>query len=341
MAVSILVVRALVEAVEATGFDRAQLFELADFDPRRIDDGEGRATLSEYDALIDAALDVTGDPAFGLHMGEMLNATAHSLTGHLVAHAPTLRDAIDALLRFHRLLTDRPMLRFVEEAGVATLHYDVAPGTPRRERFRAETGMVGFFRMVRHFSRGGAPARVCFVHAAPAYRYEYDRVFDGLAVFEEPSTCIVLDRGALEGVQLHQDPELLHALWEQAERRLLRMSREVTFAQRVWLHLVEQPRGSDADLESVSRALGVGSRTLRRRLQHEGASFVDLFEQARAHRATSLLRDGARTIEETAYEMGFSDASAFHRAFKRWTGTTPSAFRRGRPSSIPPREGPR
>ena len=83
-------------------------------------------------------------------------------------------------------------------------------------------------------------------------------------------------------------------------------------------------------MPAVARALGIGVRSLRRRLQEEGASFVDLADETRATLAKQLLAQDDQGIEQAAYELGFADPSAFHRAFRRWTGMTPREFRRTR-----------
>jgi AraC-like DNA-binding protein len=83
-------------------------------------------------------------------------------------------------------------------------------------------------------------------------------------------------------------------------------------------------------MSAAARDMGVSERTLRRRLQDEGASYGDLARQALVNRAERLVADLDRTIDETAYLLGFSQRSAFHRAFKRWTGMTPAEYRKRR-----------
>jgi len=80
----------------------------------------------------------------------------------------------------------------------------------------------------------------------------------------------------------------------------------------------------------VARQLGFAERTLRRRLAEEGTSYDEIASAALASMAASYLLDRQRTIQETAFELGFTDRAAFHRAFKRWTGTTPASFRKSR-----------
>jgi AraC-like DNA-binding protein len=335
MAISILYVRALVERVVDTGVPRATFLDAAGFDAQRLDESDARITCEEYAALQASAFELTGDEALGLHMGEAASATTYSLAAHLVAHATTMRHGLNALLRFHRLLTDSPSWQLVENDRTATLRYELGSGSARCKRFNAELTMTGFFRMVRHFSRHARPECVCFEHAAPAYRAEYARIFEGVERFEQPFTGIIIDRALLDAVQLHQDLEFHVALEAQAEKRVSRLTRSRKYSERVREYLVESATPERRDMKAAARALGLSPRSLRRRLSQEGSSYTALVEQSLATRAKRLLADGECSIEAAAYAMGFADPSAFYRAFKRWTGTTPKEYRsRGRSQQV-------
>lgn len=86
------------------------------------------------------------------------------------------------------------------------------------------------------------------------------------------------------------------------------------------------PRGR-AELVYVARKLGVPTRTLQRRLRAAGTSWTRLLAETRRRTAEELLRDPGLTVEEVAVLLGYADASVFHRAFRRWTGSTPGAWR--------------
>jgi AraC-like DNA-binding protein len=86
----------------------------------------------------------------------------------------------------------------------------------------------------------------------------------------------------------------------------------------------------EADMNTVARALGFSTRSLRRHLAAENTSYSAIANDTFAALAKRLLRDERRTLQETAYQMGFTNLSSFHRAFKRWTGTTPRSFRGSR-----------
>jgi AraC-like DNA-binding protein len=107
----------------------------------------------------------------------------------------------------------------------------------------------------------------------------------------------------------------------------------VKLAERLKQHLISRsPLGAAPDMTAVARDLGMSERSLRRRLAQEGASYKAILNEAFGTAATWLLSDSDRTIQETAHAMGFSDPSAFHRAFKRWTGMTPKQYRDKRES---------
>jgi AraC-like DNA-binding protein len=317
----------MIDALGEVGIDQDRFLAAARFDATKLADAEGRISAEEYDAVIDCALDLTADEAFGLRLGERTQAASHHLIAHLVTSAGTLREAIDALMRFQRLITDGPSCRLEEGAEEARVVYEVAPGSFRCRRFRAELAMTGFSRIVQHFGRGVRPREVNFEHSAPAYLPEYTRLFGGTERFEQSFTGIVIDRALLASVQLHQDTEFHRALEVQAETRIAQLGRKKSYAERVRDYLLYTTTNRADDMEGVARGLGLSVRTLRRRLQEEGETYGAIASAAFVALAKRLLVDEARSVEETAYAMGYSTPTSFHRAFKRWTGTTPKLFR--------------
>jgi AraC-like DNA-binding protein len=120
----------------------------------------------------------------------------------------------------------------------------------------------------------------------------------------------------------------LHALLRAgAERSLERLSRPKTFVERVQAFVRTQPATSALDMNLAARELGLSIRSLRRRLADEGTSYRALTQSALQESALAMLRDPERTVQATADALGFADATAFHRAFRRWTGVTPAQYR--------------
>lgn len=324
-------VRGLVEAMERAGVARVELLRAAGIEAAQLEATEGRLPRSEANRIFELAIDLSGDHALGLHVAETLTAavpTPHALEGALVAHAASLRQGFASLHQFQRLLGDDPYFELREHDDKVTACCLRLPGQSLRlQRFSAEMILTNFFRLIRYFSAEARPERVSFAYAAPPYRREYTRIFEHTERFEQPFTGIVFDRALLDLPSPHKDEDVHEALRALAERRTTRLAQGVPYALRVREFLVQQASPQRIDMEQVARALGLSVRSLRRRLASEGKSYGEVEDGARAIVAKHLLRDKQRTIQETAYEMGFSDTTTFHRAFKRWTGTTPISYR--------------
>jgi AraC-like DNA-binding protein len=328
MYVSILVVRAFLEVVSERGLSREQFLEAAGLEAARLDDLDGHLELAELDRMQQTALALTGDPALGLHMAERATAPAYDVVGYLAAHGATLRDSIENVFRYTRILSD--MTARIEEAGdVATLVFKFMgdPDAPP-VRLRAELTVAGFLRLVRTFCGENArPHEALFEHAAPPYAAEYTRLFGGVERFAQPVTALRFHRTMLARESIHKNPRFHAMVTSEAERMLERLERGVTHAARVRELLASKRLGTAPSMNAVAAALGMSVRSLRRRLSEEGVSYPELLEQAQVAFAKRLLESPARSIYEVAFEMGFSDPSAFHRAFRRWTGMTPAQYR--------------
>lgn len=322
------VVRALAEAVEATGASRDTFLSAVQCNGAELGGVEARVAGAKVYRLCEQAMVVTGDPAFGLHFAERLSLSALVPVSHLIAHAATLRQALDSLARFQRLVSDHGCHEIVEHGEKVMVRCLALRGSQAMQRFAAEMLTVFFLRVLRGFDRQAAPEDVSFAYPAPAYRAEYARVFEGRARFDQPYTGLTFDRALLDRPAPHKDDDLHEALSSLAERRLMRILDRTSYALRVRELIVREGVTQRSDMLDIARALGMSTRSLRRRLSSEGKSFTEVANDALAFVAKQLLRREQRTIQETAHEMGFSDPRVFHRAFKRWTGMTPGAYQR-------------
>lgn len=331
LTVSIRVVRELVHVLEESGISRQAFLKASLLEPARLDADEARLSRSEVYRLCEHAIELTGNPALGLQWGERLDGGAFAPISQLLSHSPTLRDAFEALARFQAVLSDDCGYQLLEHDQRVTVRcLSLAGESPVTQRFVAEMIVTGLFRLVRSFNPGAAIERVGFAYEAPAYRTEYARVFEGAERFDEAFTGIAFDAALMSTASPRRDEDLHDALRSVVERRVLRMTQRTPYSLRVREVLVQRAAPQQSDMADVARALGISTRSLRRRLSAEGKSFTAILNEACALVAERLLLSGERTIQEAAYEIGFSDTAAFHRAFKRWTGMTPSEFRLGR-----------
>ena len=329
VSVSLILVRAFVEVVERAGVGRAQLLSTTRVDPTHLDASDARMDFAEFARLQTRAVDLTGDEALGLHIAEQASEAAFDLVAHLIVHAPTLRDGIELCLRFQRVFSDDSELTLVEKDDSATLRLRFPRTTLHSDRIHAEFVMAGLMRMIKGFA-GPRPwiRAVYFEHPRPDHHLECTRIFGGVERYRRPFTGIVIEGALLDQPSLHHHAELYHLLRSQAERTLSQLTHGVGQAERLKQYfLARPPLGAAPDMVMVARDLGMSVRSLRRRLKEEGVSYKAILDEAFGTVATRMLSDSSQSIQETAHAMGFSDATAFHRAFKRWTGMTPGEYR--------------
>ena len=319
----------LIDAVVATGVLRATFLSAAKLDPGLLRAADARLPREKLFEAFECALDLTQNPAFALHSIERLESDALNPIAAMAVHAATLRDALASILEFHQLLGDQTAFRMHEEGEKVFVRCEgFGDQSPRVQRYMAELVLGGLYSLMRRFRAQAQVEYVAFAYAAPEYCAEYARVFEGRARFEQPFTELCFAQQLLAARSPLPDSDLHEALRSYAARRMRHLTDQRPYAARVRDLLIWQRPPRDMSMTGVARKLGVSVRSLRRYLSAEGQSFPKLMHEALAEIAKTCLRDERRTILETAFELGFSDSTSFHRAFKRWTGQTPREYRK-------------
>lgn len=316
-------------AVERAGVERETYLREAGIAPDLLDDMHGRISLDEYRRAVRAAYKVTDDPAFGLHLGERLAVSSFDVLGHLTEESSSLRDALLTAVRYSRFVSEGPRIELEEHAETAVFRIFLPEEDTPESRFVSEFSNVAVLRLMRSFVGAEAmPLRVFFTHRMPEHHAEYTRYFGGAERFLQPWTGLEIARAWLDEPSYARAGELRSYLLQRAELLLAKADQEVSVTQRVTRWIDAQADLARPTLEQVARDLGTSTRSLRRRLQEEHTQFSALIDTARALHARRMLRDPRTGIQDTAYALGFRTPSAFSRAFKRWTGMGPKAFRK-------------
>jgi AraC-like DNA-binding protein len=321
-------VRALADGVERAGGSRERFLSEAGLAPDILQDASAWLPLRDYARVLRAAVDVSGDPAFGLHFGERMSTVVFDVVGTLLLHASTLRECILGISRYSRLVAEGYEPVLLESGDTATVRFAALRGGSAPERLTAEFVMYGMLRATRQFvGERVLPTRVGFTYPAPDYVADYERAFGGAQRFDQPFTELAFPSAWLDKAQLHHSPDLYDTLKTHAERSLGRLERDTVVTDRIRKLLESSEPNKLPNMEGVARELGMSGRSLRRRLVEEGSSFGALLEGRRVTAAKRLLENPELPIQEVAHTMGFATPAAFHHAFKRWTGMTPKQYR--------------
>jgi AraC-like DNA-binding protein len=275
-----------------------------------------------------AAYKLTNDPGLALHLG--MSAPPHTLNiaGEVLLHCSTIRLALAEIDRYLPLILPLARFHLEEVADRAHLIFDGSFPDPGIDRFANEVTLAFVVRIGRHFvSRAEPPIVLRFRHAEPAYAQTYQELFGCPIEFEANRNEVVFARTLLDEEQPFRDENLCRLLKTRADDLLNEGRAKVLLHERVKLLLRRETNLSEVDLSSVARRVGMNERGLRRRLSAEGSSLSGLRDEVRREIALESLSDSALEIKQIADRVGFSDVSAFHRAFRRWTGSTPTRYR--------------
>jgi AraC-like DNA-binding protein len=275
-----------------------------------------------------------GDPDLGLHFAECLDLDSLDIIGHLAAHSATLGEAFERVCAHSRLLHDSGRVDLERRGGLAVLYPGCRGLHHEYPRHIAEFATLAALVLARRVT--GAPLiprEVTFKHAAPKRLAEHQRLFGVLPRFEQEETTLVLDGSALALRIAGAQPGLASYLDAYARDVISRLPDDGGLIAQVERAVTTGlPRGVP-EIEQIAAQLATSPRTLQRRLGDEGTTFQAIVDRARRRLAERYLEDDHLSLAEIGFLVGFADPSNFHRAFKRWSGETPSAYRAARAAS--------
>lgn len=320
--------RTIIEALAAVGADSDRFVAFAGLDRQQLTDKDCWVSVHELDRVTRLAIDFSGMPGFGLQWGTHSMMYQCDLLPTLFAQAPTLKAGIELSNRYHRLLMDHLEMSLRVEGDRARLVYDSLAMDPVARRTRTEFLVCSGLRMLRYFgATNAAISDIRFDYCAPPYADQYRALLGTALWFDAAETSIEFDARLLTRENSFRNAELHRRLLAEAEVQLAAVLPSGSLQQRL-RHWLAQRSGAPS-IDEAAEALGCSARTLRRRLQLEGTSYAALLQTHLSEAAKHILVSRPdQPMQRVADRLGFSSASVFQRAFKRWTGEPPQAYRK-------------
>ena len=329
--------KAMLEFAVSRGADRRTLLARSGIEAAALDEQDNRVPLPAYVALIRAAIDLCKEPALALQFGETVRMQDISIVGLICEAAETTAEVGAQLNRYARLVVDASgggssdVVRGVRDKdgmwmeGVGDLFRE--PLLTEAEFARLVWNTRAMFASLPAFQAMRFPMEVHFTHEEPAYRAEYDRVFAAPLVFGSGRNALLIDERFLSLRQPPTNRYVFGVLSRRADAMLKELEASKSVAARVESLLMPILHTGDASMDKIAARMGLGRRTLLRKLKAEGTTFEKTLDELRRKLALHYLGGRKVSVNETAYLVGFSDPAAFSRAFKRWTGSSPRTLR--------------
>ena len=279
----------------------------------------------------EVAIQQTGDQRLGLHIGEQTNPSIMGLVGHLMQSCPNLEEAFKSFCSFSVVASDMFSYSISKVADKHWLSYKactpwikVAPISARQGVEQAMAGTLNVFRILT--GKKIFPELVHLSYPTPKDLPEYERVFQAPIKWSAPSNTLVFSHEQLSTPVLSYDESLMGVFCELIRKRFEKLDQE-TFVNKVKREIMTTFMGQIPSIESIAARFNITVRSFQRKLEEENSSYRELCQELGKDFAASLLSNQNVKITEVASALGYSDARAFQRAFKSWTGQTPSKFR--------------
>jgi AraC-like DNA-binding protein len=289
---------------------------------------QARVSAKHYGALWRSIALALDDEFFGQDSRRMKSGSFAMLC-HSILGCKNLGQALDRSLRFYGLILDDISGALVRDAGEARIVLHERAAGANQRVFAHELLLMLLYGVSCWLIGRRIPLlRTEFSYAEPAHSAEYRLMYCADLSFNRPNTVIAFDATYLELPVVQNERSLKEFLRTAPESILLKYKNSSSLSARVRRRLRQFLPGELPDFEGLTDELNMTPATMRRRLHEEGASYQSIKDQLRRDLAISYLSHSSRSVMDIALELGFSERSAFHRAFRKWTGASPGEFRR-------------
>ncbi|MGH8447234.1 MAG: AraC-like transcriptional regulator QhpR [Solimonas sp.] len=315
-------------ALAPRGLRPEPICERRGVDPAVLADAEARLPVERYVDLLEDAARASGNAALGLRLGYTQPLSSIGPGAARVAQARTFGEAIATLIVDLPLHQDGVSIELQIDGRWASVAYSIRHLHGIEYAQDAELSIAKMLAATRRLGPDSewAPAQVHFEHPAPADPAAQRRLFGAPVHFSQPRNALIFERswldtplrGAALGVEFQAAIASATAIANDELSLVAALKGRILRA---------LPEGA-ATIEAIAGQLALSERTLQRRLQAAGLNFQQLVEQLRFETACRLLCQGHLPLTEIGYLLGYSEPSAFSRAFRRWSGASPLAYRR-------------
>lgn len=327
--VSVKLIQGILQAAEVTGLSAAALMAATGISPEVLANPDARIAHRQWVALWQELARRSNDPCLGARLAAVTQFESFNVTGYAMSHSPTLGLALARLVRYSRLLCEGIEFVLAVEGAKVTLTYQTI--SPALALPPLSVGWT-FANLVlwaeRSMGRPWQLQQIRLQQLPPAQDQPYCRIFRQVPVYRSGYNALCFDADWLEAPLVNADGGLCELLDRYADSLVAKLPPSQEFVLRLQHALAAELRGNEPKLEAIAQQLGYSPRTLQRKLQQTGVSFQSVMDTVRRELAFQYLQDAQLTLSEIAFLLGFSENTGFSRAFRRWTGITPGAYRK-------------
>lgn len=317
----------LLDVVSRWGYNDVSLFEPFGLNSEHLAHPDTRIPVDVANNLVKRALELTGETTLAYHLGTQMRISIHGFIGYAIMTATNATEALMIASRFIQLRMPFLQLYFSTFSDKATIELKCSIDLhPLRNEIILAL-VVGILTMGKALTGKDVSSDIDIDFPMPIGFERYASRLNAQLRFNQPHLIASFDKSHLGSAMVHADPISSQIAINQCETELSALGERRRLSMKVRDILSNQDQ-HHLGIELVADKLHMSDRTLKRQLAAEGTSFSTIVDEVRYRRATSLLSRTDYSLEQIADELGYSDVANFSRAFKRWSGRSPSNWRK-------------
>ncbi len=317
----------LVTLVKQLGFSTEQVLANSQVSEHALSQNQ-RISPMQYQQIVENALSLTQDPLIGIKHGQGLNISSHGFVGFAAMAADNLDQALSLAIRYARTRTLLADLRFHKEDDSAVIQITRLAAMPDTFPFVVENIVSSFIGVARFLVNRQEPlsAVVKLTYSAKADPLEYERLLGVPVLFDQPHNQICLPEFLLESPVSTANATSRGLAESECEKLLAQLDQGQDLVTQI-RHQLEKMNAFPT-LPIIASTMKSSPRTINRQLSQLNTTYQHILDEARREKAIDLLSHSKVSIEQIATQLGYNDPSNFGRAFRRWLGQSPRAFRK-------------
>ncbi|MCF0041229.1 AraC family transcriptional regulator [Dyadobacter fanqingshengii] len=322
------VLRNIIYAATAKGGNLNKLCAALGINPSDLHDGDRK--IEGVKPVMDLWTEVmasTGDHAFGLHMGLENKPCVLGLLGYLMQSCRTVGEAFTEIITYQQTISGWISYNYAV-GKECELTFSINPMwlqvSPETARQALETAISGALSYIYIFTGQKVyPLRAALAYKTPVSKAEYERIFHCPVHFEGEQNKLIFSKEVADMLLISYDESLYMSFAEILKNKSAGTGARGSFADQVKKVIIQDFYGKTPSLEIIAAHMNLSERSLQRRLQQENESYRSLGASIKQELAFNLLKNTDATVHAISEVLGYTEASAFHRAFKNWTQTSP------------------